>query len=66
MISLTVKVCLFINAAFGNILNPKNNVYIEEVRLFDWDLLQTEVESYLDYTKCNKSQALCFKPKENM
>lgn len=37
----------------------------EEVRLFDWELLQEQVSEYLNETQCHKSSALCFQDTSN-
>ena len=64
MISLAVSLlAFFFNAAAALSIDIETD--IEEVRLFDWDELQADVETYLNTTmQCNKSQALCFEDKE--
>ena len=39
----------------------------EEVLLFDWELLQQEIDEYLgiNVTNCDRNSALCFQDKED-
>ena len=39
----------------------------EEVLLFDWELLQQEIDDYIgiNVTKCDRNNALCFQDKED-
>ena len=39
----------------------------EEVQLFDWELLQQEIDDYISMnsTNCDETNALCFQDKED-
>ena len=39
----------------------------EEVLLFDWELLQQEIDEYIgiNVTKCDRNNALCFQDEED-